>query len=70
MNKKIFYCTKENNDCPNKERCERYQYADEKDIGITTLYKVACTEENGRRLFMKVKEEQDAGDSNDGAENQ
>lgn len=55
----IYYCVKENNDCLKKESCKRYIESDDKDK--TTLFKMACTEENDYVLFIlhEVKKEDD-----------
>ena len=58
MSDKIYYCTKEDNDCPNKEECKRYIGEDECRV---TLFKEACTEDNNYVLFMK--NEQKGGES-------
>lgn len=55
MSDKIYYCTQENNDCPKKEECKRYiELKDEN--RHTTLFKVACTEDNNYILFMKYED--------------
>lgn len=56
----LYYCTQDNNDCPKKEECKRY-------INInneihTTLFKIACTDENNRILFLNKLQE---GDNNE-----
>lgn len=63
----IFYycCTQENNNCPNKETCMRFLNAESEPH--TTLYKYACTEENGYHLYMKkenTKNEDDNTENN------
>lgn len=55
MSELVYCCTKENNTCPKKEDCKRYMESDDKEC-VTTLYKVACTENNGYVLFMNNKE--------------
>lgn len=50
MSDKIYYCTKENNNCPKKEECKRF--IESENQCNTTLFKVACTEENNFVLFM------------------
>lgn len=50
----VYYCTKENNTCPKREECKRYIESDDKEC-ITTLYKVACTDNNEYVLFMDCK---------------
>lgn len=52
----IYYCTNENNKCPKKEECKRYLEAECEDC--TTLFKVACTENNHYILFIKSEKEQ------------
>ena len=52
----FFYicCTQEDNECPRREECRRYLNANE---GTSwTLFKYACTEENGYHLFMEKEE--------------
>ena len=56
MTELIYYCTKENNDCPKKDECKRYIESDDK-ICRTTLFKVSCTENNGHVLFIKKEGE-------------
>ena len=56
----IYYCVKENNDCPKKESCRRYIESDNKDK--TTLFKMACTDNNDYVLFIlyEIRKEDDA----------
>ena len=56
MSNLIYYCTQENNTCPKKETCKRYMNAEGKNH--TTLFKVACTENNNYVLFMEYKEKE------------
>ena len=58
MSDKIYYCVKEDNDCPKREECKRYIGEDE---CRATLFKEACTEDNNYVLFMK--NEQKGGES-------
>lgn len=54
----IYYCSNdENNNCPKKTECKRYNKVG--DNCSSTLYKESCTEQNGHVLFIKddVKEE-------------
>lgn len=53
MTSSIYYCTKENNNCPKKEECKRYI---EENECYTTLFKTACTEDNNYILFIKHEE--------------
>lgn len=48
----IYYCTKENNDCPKREECKRYVELDAHTCKAP-LYKSACTSSNKRILFIK-----------------
>ena len=48
----IYYCKKENNNCPRKDDCKRYIDSENKEC-CTTLFKVLCTEKNGHVLFLK-----------------
>lgn len=48
----IYYCSKENNDCPKRNECERYLDSDSH-TSKTTLFKASCTEQNNRILFIK-----------------
>ena len=50
----IYHCTQENNICPKKESCKRYINSGE---CHTTLFKMACTEDNDYILFIKHEEE-------------
>lgn len=50
----IYYCAKENNDCPKHNECERYVNSDSH-TSKTTLFKNACTDDNNRILFIKVE---------------
>lgn len=52
----LYYCTKDNNDCPKKESCRRYIESDDKDK--TTLFKMACTENNDYVLFIQYEEKE------------
>lgn len=55
----IYYCVKENNDCIKKDTCKRYIESEDKDK--TTLFKMACTENNDYVLFIQYeKKESDA----------
>ena len=48
----IYYCIKKNNDCPQRNECERYLDSD-LHTSKTTLFKNACTDDNNRILFIK-----------------
>lgn len=48
----IYYCTKENNDCPKCKECKRYVESDAHTCKAP-LYKSACTFNNKRILFIK-----------------
>lgn len=50
----IYYCTKENNDCPKRNECERYLSSATHNCK-TTLFKNACTDTNNRILFIKAE---------------
>ena len=50
----IYYCTKENNNCPKKDLCRRYIDSENKDK--TTLFKMACTNNNNYVLFMQCED--------------
>lgn len=52
MSDLIYYCAKENNDCPKRNKCERYLNSDAHNCK-TTLFKNACTDDNNRILFIK-----------------
>lgn len=54
MSDTIYYCTKENNDCPKRNECERYLDSDSH-MSKTTLFKNSCTDDNNRILFIKVE---------------
>lgn len=54
MSDLIYYCIKENNDCPKRNECERYLNSDAHNCK-TTLFKNACTDENDRILFIKTE---------------
>lgn len=47
----MYYCVKENNDCPKKNDCKRYIESENEDK--TTLFKMACTSVNDYVLFIK-----------------
>lgn len=47
----IYCCTKDKNNCPKKDTCYRYNNPDGNPCA--TLYKMACTEENGRLLYKE-----------------
>ena len=49
-----YYCTKENNDCPQRNECERYLNSDSHNCK-TTLFKNACTDDNNRILFIEAE---------------
>lgn len=51
----IYYCTKENNICPQRNDCERYLNSDSH-TNKTTLFKTACTDSNNRILFIKAEQ--------------
>ena len=55
----IYYCTKENNDCPKRNDCERYLGSD-LHTSKTTLFKNACTDDNNRILFIDVSDNDNA----------
>lgn len=50
----IYYCAKENNDCPQRNECERYLNSDAHNCK-TTLFKNACTDANNRILFIEAE---------------
>lgn len=54
MSDTIYYCAKENNDCPKHNECERYLDSDSH-TSKTTLFKNACTDDNNRILFIKAE---------------
>lgn len=56
MSELIYYCTKDKNNCPKKEECKRYIDSENKEC-CTSLFKVACTENNGYVLFIKKEGE-------------
>lgn len=58
----IYYCTKKNNTCPNKETCRRYLDVNGKNH--TTLYKMACTENNNYMLYIKHEMKEDDANKN------
>lgn len=61
----LYYCcTQKNNDCPNKEKCMRYLNANTEHHA--TLFKYACTEENGFQLFMEKEESTELTTINEG----
>ena len=63
----IYYCAKENNDCPQRNECERYLNSDAHNCK-TTLFKSACTYSNNRILFIKAEyiNEPDNNDTKEG----
>lgn len=54
MSDTIYYCIKDNNDCPRCNECERYINSDSH-TNKTTLFKNACTDDNNRILFIKAE---------------
>lgn len=50
----IYYCAKENNDCPQRNECERYLDSDSH-ASKATLFKAACANDNNRILFIKAE---------------
>lgn len=50
----IYYCTKENNNCPQRNECKRYLDSDSH-TSKATLFKAACTDDNNRILFIKAE---------------
>lgn len=54
MSDLIYYCAKENNDCPQCNECERYLNSDAHNCK-TTLFKNACTDDNNRILFIEAE---------------
>ena len=52
MSDLIYYCTKENNNCPKQNECMRYIDSEMHECKAT-LYKNACTDANQRILFIK-----------------
>ena len=54
MSDLIYYCTKENNNCPKHNECERYINSNSY-TSKTTLFKNACTDNNNRILFIKAE---------------
>lgn len=66
----IYYCIKENNDCPKRHNCERYLNVDAHNCK-TTLFKIACTDDNNRILFIETgKTSTDDGTKEDDATEQ
>ena len=63
----IYYCTKENNNCPQRNDCERYLNSDSH-ASKATLFKNSCTDDNSRILFIKAEyiNEPDNNDTKDG----
>jgi hypothetical protein len=61
MNRAVYYCRQENNTCPKREQCERFVNAD-KTENKTSLFKIACTEQNNFILFMKHQLEEETTD--------
>lgn len=55
MTESIYYCKKENNNCPKKDSCKRYLEADSKDCA--TLSRMACTKDNDYVLFLKCEKD-------------
>lgn len=62
MSDAIYYCTNKNNTCQKKESCKRYLDVDGKNH--TTLYKMACTENNNYILYIKENNNDDRQNSN------
>ena len=54
----IYYCKQENNTCPKRESCKRYL---SEDPCRATLFKAACTEDNGYILFIKAENDSKEG---------
>lgn len=48
----IYHCTRDNNACEKRDTCERYVTINED--CQTTLFKVACTEENNYILYVET----------------
>ena len=48
----IYYCAKENNDCSKREEFKRYVESDAHHRKVS-LYKLACTPNNKRILFVE-----------------
>lgn len=61
MNRAVYYCRQENNTCPKREQCERFVNAD-KTENKTSLFKIACTEQNNFILFMEHQLEEETTD--------
>ena len=55
----MYYCTKENNDCPKRSECGRYVNSDSH-TSKATLFKNACTDDNNRILFIDVSDNDSA----------
>lgn len=50
----IYYCVKEDNNCPRRNECERYLHSDMHECKAT-LFKSACIDNNNRTLFIKIE---------------
>lgn len=50
----IYYCVKEDNNCPKRNQCKRYLDSDSHNCK-STLYKNACTDDNNRILFIEIE---------------
>lgn len=50
----IYYCVKEDNNCPKRNQCKRYLDSDSHNFK-STLYKNACTDDNNRILFIEIE---------------
>lgn len=63
----IYYCVKEDNDCPRRNECKRYLDSDSHNCR-STLYKSVCTDDNNRILFIKAEyiNEPDNNDTREG----
>lgn len=54
MSDLIYYCVKEDNNCPKRNECKRYLDSDSHNCR-STLYKNACTDDNNRILFIETE---------------
>lgn len=61
----LYCCTNEDNTCPKREECKRYALASDRNNCSTTLFKTACTENNGHVLFTQKETEKEENVSSD-----
>ena len=66
MASSIYFCTKENNTCPKQEICKRYMQSEGE--SVATLFKMACTEDNGYVLYIKHTENNEQKEVNSNAD--